>query len=147
MLFRSSKTEADIPMVLGAPEPSAPETSNVMDAFDFGSISQPAPAPTEEKKDAIDFDFGASEPSNTNVVKEEVHTVMQSPQPMPQQQPMMPQQPMPQQQPMLQPAGEDPFATNPQQRMFYQNIFLQLDKDKDHKISHEIGRASCRERV
>ena len=33
--------------------------------------------------------------------------------------------------------NEDPFATNPQQRMFYQNLFIQLDKDKDRKISHD----------
>ena len=45
----------------------------------------------------------------------------------PQQQPQQPQQP---------PMG-DPFATNPQQRAFYQQLFLQLDKEKSHKLSHD----------
>ena len=34
-------------------------------------------------------------------------------------------------------AGNDPFATTPQQRMFYQNLFIQLDKDKEHKVKHD----------
>ena len=31
----------------------------------------------------------------------------------------------------------DPFATNPQQRAFYQQLFLQLDKDHSHKLPHD----------
>ena len=34
-------------------------------------------------------------------------------------------------------AGNDPFATTPQQLIFYQNLFIQLDKDKDHKVKHD----------
>ena len=32
----------------------------------------------------------------------------------------------------------DPFATSPQERGFYQQLFLQLDKDKTHQIPHDV---------
>ena len=54
----------------------------------------------------------------------------------PAQPPMMPPKPMaPQPQ---QPAMNDPFATSPQERGFYQQLFLQLDKDKTHQIPHDV---------
>ena len=36
------------------------------------------------------------------------------------------------------PAGNDPFATTPQERGFYQQLFLQLDKDKSHLLPHDL---------
>ena len=44
--------------------------------------------------------------------------------------------PKPAQSPM--PAGNDPFATTPQERGFYQQLFMQLDKDKSHFLPHDL---------
>ena len=52
----------------------------------------------------------------------------------PAQPPMMP--PKPAQSPM--PAGNDPFATTPQERGFYQQLFMQLDKDNSRLLPHDL---------
>ncbi|KAM7452752.1 hypothetical protein BLSTO_06508 [Blastocystis sp. subtype 1] len=84
--------------------------------------------------------------------EEEEKPAMMPVQPQPQP-PMMPPKPvqpqgqptsMPQGQPAqpgaqpAMPADNDPFATTPQERGFYQQLFLQLDKDKSHLLPHDL---------
>ncbi|KAM7452688.1 hypothetical protein BLSTO_06573 [Blastocystis sp. subtype 1] len=81
----------------------------------------PAPVVEEEKKD--------EEESDDLPEEKPAQPMMPQPAAMPQGQPA---------QPSAQPAGNDPFATTPQERGFYQQLFLQLDKDKSHLLPHDL---------
>ncbi|KAM7453629.1 hypothetical protein BLSTO_05621 [Blastocystis sp. subtype 1] len=80
----------------------------------------PAPVVEEEKDEEESDDLPEEKPAQP---------MMSQPAMMPQAQPV---------QPGAQPAGNDPFATTPQERGFYQQLFLQLDKDNSHFLPHDL---------
>ncbi|KAM7453447.1 hypothetical protein BLSTO_05805, partial [Blastocystis sp. subtype 1] len=137
----------------GAPAAApAPVEEKKDDAFDFGTPAAKEEEKDEKKDDAFDFGFGAPPVEEKKEEEEEKPAQPMMPQSQPQP-PMMPPKPvqpqgqptsMPQGQPVqpgaqpAMPADNDPFATTPQERGFYQQLFMQLDKDKSHLLPHDL---------
>ncbi|KAM7453080.1 hypothetical protein BLSTO_06177 [Blastocystis sp. subtype 1] len=139
------------------PQP-APVEKKKDDVFDFG-FGAPSVEEKKEKEKPIQPPMPKSQGQPPMMppkpAQPQGQPPMMPPKPVqPQGQPPMSQPPMmppkpaqPQGQPTsmpqpaampVQPAGNDPFATTPQERGFYQQLFMQLDKDNSHLLPHDL---------
>ena len=97
--------------------------------FDFGDAPaspKPMPEPEEEEEEKESEEESEEEEKPAPMMPPRPGMMPPRPGMMPPRPGMMPPRPQQPQQPQQPQDGKDPFATTPQQRMFYQNLFVQL---------------------